>query len=397
MRKVSHPPTVDAHDLPDAPSRIRGLLRTSLAISRVIDLDDVLRHVMAGARALVDANAAALTIVHNGGHSRMLHTGLPASTMAAIAAAPHGPHDGARPTLRTPLVGSERLTGSLILTRHVGANRFTRDDHDWVQALAAGAANAIDNAALIAELRREPSWRSAMTDVTTGLFAAAAPDHALPELVRRARQAAAASGACLAVAIEPNTASLDVADGSHTPHLGRRLPIANSVASAAFAANHALVVDDVDDPYVRMLADRSSHQIGPTLVTPILADSDPYGVLILSRPPGAAFDRTDLELAAHFGRQAGVTLHLIRRRVDHERLRLAEDRRDIAEELRHRAIDRLFRLGLALQAMVPRVSGDPVQAAMRAHVDEVDAIIYDIRSTVLSRTLPGPEQSLPQA
>ena len=58
-----------------------------------------------------------------------------------------------------------------------------------------------------------------------------------------------------------------------------------------------------------------------------------------------------------------------------ERLHLIEDRAEIAEDLRHRVIQRLFGLGLALQGAASRSAQPHVHGLIETQIDEVDAII----------------------
>jgi signal transduction histidine kinase len=108
------------------------------------------------------------------------------------------------------------------------------------------------------------------------------------------------------------------------------------------------------------------------------------------RAPGAEpFDQLDLDLVTAVAARAGLALHLSRART--ERLHLLDDRQQIGEELRHHVIHRLFRHGLALQSTASRSTDPRTRTAVQAQIDEVDAIIHDIRTTVFafSPTHPG--------
>jgi signal transduction histidine kinase len=79
-------------------------------------------------------------------------------------------------------------------------------------------------------------------------------------------------------------------------------------------------------------------------------------------------------------------------RRDSEQLRAAEDRQHIAEDLHHRVIQRLFALGLSLQGMAPRVGSPALSTTLNEKVDEVDAIIRDIRAVVFSLNRPDTQK-----
>jgi signal transduction histidine kinase len=61
-----------------------------------------------------------------------------------------------------------------------------------------------------------------------------------------------------------------------------------------------------------------------------------------------------------------------------------EDRAQIAEDLRHRVIQRLFSHGLALQGTASRSTSTQIRTAIQTQIDEVDAIIRDIRAAIFS-------------
>jgi signal transduction histidine kinase len=121
-------------------------------------------------------------------------------------------------------------------------------------------------------------------------------------------------------------------------------------------------------------------------VVPLIgADGSIDGVLTVSRGPDAdPFDQLDLDLVTAVAAHAGLALHLSRVRADAERLHLLDDRLQIGEELRHHVIHRLFRHGLALQSAASRSTDPRTRTAVQQQIDEVDAIIHDIRTTVFA-------------
>jgi signal transduction histidine kinase len=87
--------------------------------------------------------------------------------------------------------------------------------------------------------------------------------------------------------------------------------------------------------------------------------------------------------------QAGLALELAEVRQAAEQARLAEDRAGIAEDLRHRVIQRLFNLGLALQGAASRVVRPDVRETVEAQIDEIDEIIREVRASVFSLDRPS--------
>jgi signal transduction histidine kinase len=166
---------------------------------------------------------------------------------------------------------------------------------------------------------------------------------------------------------------------------GRPVPREDSLAGMALAAGSAiLAADPAVDGRAKLAAD-SPGVIGATLAVPILGTRGPSGVLCISRAPGdEPFDDADQALIGAFASRAELALGLAASRRESEELQLVEDRDHIAEQLRDQVISRLFAAGLSVQSVLPRVANPTVRETLTRHIDEVDAIIADIRAAVFS-------------
>jgi two-component system sensor histidine kinase DevS len=65
-------------------------------------------------------------------------------------------------------------------------------------------------------------------------------------------------------------------------------------------------------------------------------------------------------------------------------LALGDERERIARDLHDTVIQRLFAVGLSLQATVARAGGDPVLAGIHQAIDDIDDTIRDLRSTIFA-------------
>jgi GAF domain-containing protein len=306
-------------------------------------------------------------------------------------------HPPMRSFLGVPIRVGERVFGNLYLTEKQGADEFTSDDEQLVQALAAAAAAAIENATLLAESRRRHTWQTAMIEVSTQLLAGTDSDQVLRQLVHHACEILGGDGAGVAVPTDdPLLLRLVVAEGSQYQRWeGELTPAEGSVSGTAIAAGHLVVVGDpLSDPRTPAAAERASGLIGETVAVPLLGDGGVTGVLTVSRRPGdEPFDQLDLDLITAVAVHAGLALQLSQVRRDNEQLRLVEDRQQIAEDLRHRVIQRLFGHGLALQGTASRSTNPQTRTAIQTQITEVDAIIRDIRTAVFALNPTQPTQA----
>jgi signal transduction histidine kinase len=189
---------------------------------------------------------------------------------------------------------------------------------------------------------------------------------------------------------------LVVAEGrEYERWVGELIPAEGSVSGTAIAAGHLVVVGDLlTDPRTAAAAERAAGLIGETVAVPLLGDGGVDGVLTVSRRAGdEPFDQLDLALITAVAAHAGLAMQLSQVRLDNEQLRLIEDRQQIAEDLRHRVIQRLFSHGLALQGTAARTNNPQTRTAIQTQIDEVDAIIRDIRAAVFALNPTPPTQT----
>jgi signal transduction histidine kinase len=262
------------------------------------------------------------------------------------------------------------------------------DQEELVVALAAAAVAAIENATVIAASRRRQIWQAAMVEITTGLLTGTDPAEALRQVVHHAHVASGADGAGVGVPTDdPDRLRIAVAEGTFAGWEGGTIPVEGSVWSLAICEGRPILVTEAGAD-LRMAAGTEppgSGTLGATVAVPMVSGGGLPRVLLVSRAPGqGAFDQVDIEMLAAFAAQVALAVRLAEERRDHERLRLVEERQQIAEDLQHRVIARLFALGLALQGVVPRVPNGAVRATVGAKIEEIDVIIREIRAAVFA-------------
>jgi signal transduction histidine kinase len=157
----------------------------------------------------------------------------------------------------------------------------------------------------------------------------------------------------------------------------------------------------VREPHPIRLADLSAHPasagfpaghppMASFLGVPVRARGEVFGNLYLTEKIAAAeFTEEDEQLVVALASAAGTAVDNARLYARARRLTLTEDRERIARDLHDTVIQRIFAVGLSLQALDGRVSSDP-ELAERLHdaVDELDETIRQIRTTIFALDPP---------
>jgi GAF domain-containing protein len=245
---------------------------------------------------------------------------------------------------------------------------------------------------LFAEARRRQRWQAAMLEITTYLLTGTDPEQTLRQMVRQALRASDADGASVTVPTDdPGLLRVAVAAGTFARWHGHVFPFEGSASAIAMRGRRAVLVADLStDPRVRIAADQRT-DVGATVVAPIASDRGVVGALIVAKATeNGSFQRADVDMIGGFAGQAALALELAEARRDSERLRLLEDRQRIGEDLRHSVIERLFAVGLSIQAIAGRVGDPDLKGLITQRVEELDDIIRDVRAAVFALRSSSP-------
>ncbi|GAA4880757.1 GAF domain-containing sensor histidine kinase [Actinomycetospora straminea] len=413
--------------------QVAALFSSMVAVAEGLDLDTTLRRLVEVATDLVGARYGALGVLDEAGAglARFVHTGIDDATRARIGDLPRGrgllgelirhptplrlddlhdhpasvgfpPHHPPMGSfLGVPVRVRGEVFGNLYLTDKRGG--FTAADEELIVALAAAAAVAVENARLhqdterlVAEGQRRQRWLEASGEITTQVLAGADPTEALVLAAERAAELADGVGAIIttppALACERDEAPpvrVTVSVG-----LEARLPIDARLAGAALDEVARLRLPRLEDDLVLAVDGREEH-LGPALLVPLDGTEVITGVLVVVRRPGSAPIGTEgLSTAASFADQAALVLRLAESQRARRQLDVAADRERIAADLHDHVLQRLFALGLGLQATQARLRSQP-EAAGRVNeaVDTIDGIVRDIRTSIFDLhaigTTPG--------
>ncbi|MCB8957928.1 MAG: GAF domain-containing protein [Nocardioides sp.] len=408
-------------------ARWKTLLDAVVTMAADLSLDELLERIVEVAADLAGARYAALGVVAEGGQQgeRRLQTfithGITAEQQAAIGDLPRGngllgllidrpeplrlhdiaedpasvgfppAHPPMRSFLGVPVRIRDKVFGNLYLSEKPDGSDFTEQDEQIVTALAAAAGVAIENARLLEEAARRERWLDATAEITSVLVQPGAEDTALQVVADRARVLAGADVAWVVAGPDDAHLSVQVVSGFPAdPAKMAGLDLSRSLARSVVTSDLPIAVEDLgaDSRATNVGQELGWPPLGPTVIVPMRSAAGVDGVVALAwlRGRGAQWSLLDPALPTRFAQQAALALHISAARRDLQRLALFEDRDRIARDLHDLVIQRLFAVGLGLQAAGHRLSdADPETGArLDAAVDELDITIRDIRRTIFA-------------
>ncbi|GAB3170896.1 two-component system sensor histidine kinase [Myceligenerans halotolerans] len=397
------------------------LLEAVVTVSHGLELETVLHHIVETAVELVDARYGALGVLGDDGRiARFLTVGLSDDQIAAIGPYPTGhgvlgelirhpvplrlhdlsshPASVGFPAHHPPMhrfVGMPlRVHGSpfgnLYLTDKRGGHDFTGEDQRVLEALAAAASVAIENARLYDDTRLRERWARANDRISRQVLAGSSPDDVLTLIGSQAREVADADLTAISVP-DPATGRLvlQAASGLDAEaHIGSVLSADGTFAALTFRTGVPMVTDDATTDERAAFSLDLPVALGPLAVWPLGKPGSARGVLAAARLQGRApFSPVVVEALGAFAAQGAVALELAEGRASAERVALLRDRERIARDLHDLAIQRLYATGLSLQRTA-RTAPPQIAEHLTTAVDDVDETISLIRTTIY-RLQPG--------
>lgn len=392
--------------------RIDGLVEAMLAVTSGLDLELTLSTIVRTAIELVDARYGALG-VRGDDHelTEFVYQGIDDETRAVIGHLPEGRgvlgvliddpkpirlddihqhpasvgfppnHPPMRTFLGVPVRIRDEVFGNLYLTDKTNGQPFSEDDEVLVEALAAAAGVAVENARLYQLSRDRQAWIAATRDIGTELLSGTEPATVFRMVADEALKLTGADRIVVAVpGSEVSAAEADtlvVAATAGNPTTIDSIPVGRHAAGGAVGEAFR---DGTPHRLDRLELDGSG---GPALVLPLRTFDTVAGVLVAVRADGArTFTAEQLDMAAAFADQAAVAWQLASSQRSVRELEILADRDRIARDLHDHVIQRLFAVGLSLQGTIPRAQSSEVQQRLTATVDDLQAVIQEIRTAI---------------
>ncbi|WP_018598864.1 GAF domain-containing sensor histidine kinase [Mycobacterium sp. 155] len=391
--------------------RLDGLVEAMLAVTSGLELDVTLSTIVHTAIQLVDARYGALG-VRGDAHelTQFVNEGIDDAVRANIGHLPEGRgvlgvliddpkpirlddirlhpasvgfppnHPPMRTFLGVPVRIRDEVFGNLYLTDKMTGQPFSEDDEVLVQALAAAAGIAIENARLYEQSRARQAWIAATRDIGTELLGGTDPARVFRLVADEALKLTGADGTVVAVPADTEADRGDVATLLVAATAGavrgcgtESIPVAGTAVGEVFRVGRSQRPDRFE----------LCGFVGPALVLPLRTTDTVAGVLVALRTEGGqAFTDEQMDMAAAFADQAALAWQLASSQRRVQELEILSDRERIARDLHDHVIQRLFAVGLALQGTISRARSADVQRRLGESVDDLQAVIQEIRTAI---------------
>ncbi|WP_296665965.1 GAF domain-containing protein, partial [Demequina sp.] len=390
-----------------------------VSLNSQLDLPHVLDRFLAASTEHTGARFAAINVLDSEGISVEFHyRGIPGGVWERIGRAPNAvgvlaeiPAEGSlvlgdltdHPAFQGmpaghPKMGSFLGTalkvrgavfGYLYLANKDG--EFTLHDEAVVEALAAAASVAIDNAQLYEKALTRERWLAASQDITTALLADPGDEEAFETIVTAANELAGAVNAALVLPGVDGSWTMEITSGPRGADLlGLVLP---EQGKAVESIRSGRGVISAEPPGSIVL--EAVQTLGPTMYAPLRAQRRTVGLLMLWRDRGmAAFEPEDLAIAQRFANQAAMALSLAELTHVKNMTTMLEERQRLADDLHDFVSQELFATAMQVESISQDVEPQLRERLLRT-LDHVKRAQREVRGVMGS--LAGQRTSEPMS
>ncbi|MGH4011490.1 MAG: GAF domain-containing protein [Pseudonocardiaceae bacterium] len=403
--------------------RLQGLLDAVMAVGSGLELDSTLRRIVQAAVDLVDARYGALGVLGpDEGLSEFVYVGINSAQRAQLGHLPEGQgllgllikhpqairlpdlgqhpasvgfppnHPPMRSFLGVPVRVRNEVFGNLYMTEKQSAAEFTSDDEVVLQALAAAAGVAVENARLFEQVRMRQRWLEASSEIRAELLEGASAEDALRLVAQRALELSAADGVFILLADGDKQDELTVRRGAGEQCqslIGSTVAVTAPAIDDVFRSGATSLIPDLPVALGSAVSEQTD-RLGPALAVPLRSAAGISGVLMAVRDKGAPpFEPDQVPVLASFADQAALALEAARAQRSQAMLDMLADRERIGRDLHDHVIQRLYAAGMSLQATLRLVSGQEARLRIGKVVDQLDETIRDIRTSIFELHTAG--------
>ncbi|MGH4026918.1 MAG: GAF domain-containing protein, partial [Pseudonocardiaceae bacterium] len=405
--------------------RLQGLLDAVIAVGTGLELDSTLRRIVQVAVDLVDARYGALGVLSpREGLSEFVYVGISDEERAQMGHLPEGhgllgllikhpqvirlPDLGAHPSsvgfppnhppmksfLGAPVRVRNEVFGNLYLAEKHNAAEFTAEDEVVLQALAAAAGVAVENARLFEQSRMRQRWLEASSEIRAELLAGASAEDALRLIAQRALELSAAHCVLILLADHDTPTGLTPRAGAGERRAAltdAALAVMTPAVEEVFRTGTTKLIPDLAT--VHSEPGEQASLFGPALAVPLRTPVGISGVLLAARDKGAAqFEPEQVPVLASFADQAALALETAEAQKAQRLLDVLADRDRIARDLHDHVIQRLYASGMSLQGTLRLVSRQDARERIQKVVGQLDETIQDIRTSIFDLHTAGDDK-----
>ncbi len=240
----------------------------------------------------------------------------------------------------------------------------------------------MDNSARSGELART------LAELATSLSGQVELDRLLPQIVTAARRATGARYAALGVVAEDSDVIVRFIHEGMDAELVDRIgptPTGGGLLGTIVRKPALVVTDDLSTHPDSAGFPPHHPPMKEFLGLPVRLAGRVFGNLYLTEKAGG-FDQRDIDVVSSLAALAGLAIRNAQMAQDLRVLAVQDERVRISRDLHDGVIQALFSIGMSLEGVWPLIRSDPdrVEDRVNAAIDQLDATIKEIRSTIFT-------------
>jgi signal transduction histidine kinase len=391
------------------------LIEAALILHSDLSLPAVLQRIIEVATELTGARYGALGVIEDDRLVEFVTTGMTPEQRAAIGDPPTGhgilgvlihekgtlrladiesdprahgfpPHHPPMHTfLGTAILVRGSVFGDIYLTEKRGGGQFTGEDERIVEALAAQAGVAIENARLYEDAAQRERWLEASREIANAILSRKELATVLELIADHARGLVGADLASVHIPV-PGTEELvvEAATGAHADDLRSvRFPIEGSISGEVVRLGRAILIENAAEDSRAFQPVVQLGHLGPAIFVPLSSQGKAFGTLAAANLVGGRrFSHDSVRVLETFAAQAALALESARAQTELQRLAILDDRERIAKELHDGVIQALFAVGMGLQGTAIMSGDEELANRIEGAVGEIDRVIRDLRNYI---------------
>jgi two-component system sensor histidine kinase DevS len=406
--------------------RLAALHRTSLEVVQDLSLDTLLTRIASLAREQANARYAALGVLGENGEliqfipigmtpeeiqqmdhppcglgliGELMHSREPlripeiSADPRSVGFPPH--HPEMHSMLGVPIYLGERHLGQLYLTDKIGADEFSSDDQQVIEALASYAAVAISNARLYDKLvQREHALTRRNEDLAllNNLAAMLASSSEIDEILDKVASEVvdylkAEAGEIFLREEDGQTLRMVLHRGRFTEPLWSRDRFLEGEGLIGMTVKTGqprfLTLPGKNGRYLRREAIQD--RIRQIASFPLIGRGGVLGALCVAYYQPEPLDELELQFLTAISAWAGTSIESVRLKYQSRRLAILEERERIGMDLHDGIIQSIYAVGLTLEHARLLLDENPAQSRQRIDqaIDDLNSTIRDIRTYIL--------------